>query len=208
MTRLVPEMAEDCAIGLAHRDSNCFSHSIVGFRERNGNHARLVPSHHFWSRCRIRRTRKEIKDERFHIATRSTRQRQIEIYQTINEAPLRRLDFLPSKMIHRVRNVGNNAVVAARRAERLRAVGRHHPVAPMPFPVRAEPIAAIWCRQGNPVWSVGPHSTELPLLREITEFASAPLAIRILKHECLAAWQRKSFIDFFRNRGRRSGPVE
>jgi hypothetical protein len=81
-------MAEECAIGLAHRDSKCVSHSIVGFRERNGNYARLMASHHFWSRCKIRRTRKEIKDERFHIPTCSSRQGQIEIYQTINETSL------------------------------------------------------------------------------------------------------------------------
>ena len=47
---LVPEMAEQAAIGLGQLRPAPFDLGAIGFRERNGHHAVVVSGHHFGTR--------------------------------------------------------------------------------------------------------------------------------------------------------------
>src|ERR1700741_4653712 len=74
--------------------------------------------------------------------------------------------------------------MVAPRAKRINSVSVHHPIM---FPILAEPMAVIRCRQGDPVFSARLNRAKDPPVGEIAKPMPASLAIGIFEHEGLLA---------------------
>ncbi len=187
MRDLVPEMAQQRAIGLAHPLALAFAFGRVRFRhvERDeaarmaGHDRRLVP-------FAVRRPRQEIKGEPVRILG-SRRERQAQPQQRVEKAMLGVFDPAPMHEILSVGEIGDGAIVAARGAKNLGILGSHQPIADVVPGIGAEAISlALGCKRAPKTVGLFQCGDDF-LLWQIAEPQPAALALRILEIEQLPA---------------------
>jgi hypothetical protein len=135
MGDLVAEMAEQGAVGLAHLVASSFALGVVGLREIYCDQPVLMSGQH-----RRRGIGNKIEGEAVRILH-SGGERQFQLQECIEKPMLCGLHHAPMDLIVALAQVGDGAVVPARRAELISALGWDHPIADPVHRIRAKAIA-------------------------------------------------------------------
>ncbi len=198
MGDLVPEMAEQRAVGLAQGLAAALALGVVGLRDRDGDAALAVPGHHLGAG---RRVLLELEDEAPHRVLVAGHDRQPELQQRVEQPVLGGLHQAPQVEVARPRQVGDGVVMAAGEAEAVALARREQPVARAVLRVAAEGEGPAGGARPRPHASPRPrhppearragldldHGMEIELLRDEAQPVAAVLAARVLESERLPA---------------------
>ena len=138
MRDLVAEMAEQGAIGFAHRLALPLALGVVGLRHVERDEAAVMPGHD--RRRPARRPgstgnqRRDRSDSSVLVVSGSRKPQ-----QRVEQPMLGGFDLAPMQRDFPAREIGDGAVVAAGRAKSLGLLGRHQPVADVVLGVGAKP---------------------------------------------------------------------
>ncbi len=181
MGDLMPEMTEQCPIGLAHRATLPLAFGIVGFRKIDCDGAVQMPGH---DRLVCRREKVESQPRRILDPG---HQRQLQPQQAVEQPALRHLEPAPQDQIVAACEVGNDPVVPAGDAEILLALLGYQPVAALELGVGAEPVGLVGIGQRAKPAIGRLERTHPRQPRQIPDAPAAASAGRILKMERLTA---------------------
>ena len=134
---LVPEVAQQGPVGLAHRDTTPFALRVLRLIRGDRNLAFVMTCEDLRARG-VRRISKEFKGEAVRGILGHSRRRKLPPQQAVEQAVLCELNQLPSRKTGWVGQIRNKAVVPAGDAERVIRSGRDEPVARIMRGVSAE----------------------------------------------------------------------
>ena len=146
---LVPEMAEQAAIGLGQFRPALLDLGAVGLRKRDRHHAVVVPGHDFGT-GRVGGIGQEFEHQTVARILGPGLQRQVPAKQAIEQPVLRELDVSPCREMRGLRNVGNRVVVAARHTKPVLSFCGREPVADVVVRVGAETALPALSHQRRP----------------------------------------------------------
>jgi hypothetical protein len=184
MPDFVTEMAQEGAIGLVQLEPPLFALRVVRLRHIDGDDPIGIPGE-YWSGFRRRGIGKKLISQAMLRADGLRRDRASQPQETIEEAPLRSLEFIPGVLVPRDAQVWDVSSQTAGLAERPGVMVRDGPVADIrPGVVVTETIApsvGLWAwglPQVRPHWVKRPDDAQI---REIGQCVLTPLTLRILE---------------------------
>ena len=146
---LVPEMAEQAAIGFGQFRPAPLDLGAIGFRERNRHHAVVVPGHHFGT-GRVGRIGQEFEHQTVVRVLGPGLKRQLPAKQAVEQPVLGELDVSPRGQMRWLGDVGNRVVVPAGHTKPVLAFGGRQPVANVIVRVGAEAARPAFSHQWRP----------------------------------------------------------
>ncbi len=187
MPALVPEMAQQGAIGFAHLAAHLFAHGIVGLAHRECDQAIVMTGHHALGMA-FGRVLQEIEGQAVCGIVDAVFQRQAQPQQGIEQPVLGRLQLDPELLVFGYRQVRNGAVVAAGGTKIFARLQRHHPVANPGLVVLAELVLHALGGQRDPTaLRLDVQRRNLSNIRKIAQGPAAILAADIFEIQKLAA---------------------
>ena len=207
-------MAEQRAIGLVHALAPPLALGVVGFRDRDGDPAVVVPRHDVLAGDGVL---EELEDQPLLRVLGPSPERQLQRDQRIEQPMLGDLDQPPEFEVSGLGEIGHRVIVAAGDAEMTLLIGRDQPVADVVLGIGAEPEGPGRIALDLPeMVRHGPdpdHGVEVLVFRTIAEAVPALLAGRVLEIQSLIAdltieqfHVRRSSTSRRRSR-RRAGPT-
>ena len=181
---LVPEMAEQGAVGLVHRDPQLLAVHVVALGEVEGDHAVVVPGHHLFAAAR-----QQVEHQPALRLRQVAGDRQAELDEFDDQASLRRLGVGVCREPGGVVVGGAGPGQPAREAQTQRVVGLDQPVAPRDVQVVAEPglIGVDDSGQlgGRVLVTRGPDHHQCAVVQAEAERTVAVQAQRVLERQFL-----------------------
>ena len=187
MRDLVPEMAQQRAVGLVHLAAPTLALGIVGRGQSDGDQAEVVAGHHRLDAVLALHVGEEVEGKPLVRILRARVQRQAELQQGVEQVVLRRFELAPAGEVLRHREVGYGAVMAAGGAEAVAALGGDQPVAGIVLGIVAKAIETLVARDRPPAIPLGRQRQQRSLVRLVAQTVATGLALRVLEMKRLAA---------------------